>query len=258
VYVWRRNDKVKKTDKTPVHNDNMKKYNLVMSLPIYISNNDLQKSIEKAFMHETNTFVNMRSRNLWIQLDEKIRGGLGEIAIWNLLKNNKINVIQSNVISNKFEIDKDIVVSINNKEILIEIKTSLMPDCWPTMNDVISNADIKIYKYENDYHYVKHDVYVQIYFENLKRKERDIFLTKINDKYENPKKYSPEEIVRILQLENLKEVFIKYTTKKQLIKYLDSVDPKYRTWNCWKKTYWKCPLKFSQDANTFIECIQNW
>ena len=194
---------------------------------------------------------NLRNRHPFVQFDSKIRGYLGEICFVKWLKENGVDVEEVNNSSEENCEDVDVFVSNCFKQnIIIEIKTSLIPDIWATMDNVIQNADIKIIKRESSPLENRADFYVQIYF-NFLRKERDEFLKSLSG---NPLDYSTQELIKIMNLDKLKEFFVAWMDFNNLNANLSEI--KYKWWSYGMRKFWKCPLYSSFLPETFIENLK--
>ena len=158
-----------------------------------------KRDLEQAILHSLNTsFIdNLRKRNKFVAFDSKIRGFLGEIAITKLLIDSGIKINGIDKLNEGENEDIDIFISNQfSPNIKIEIKTSLFPDKWKTLDELIENADIKIIKREKSFYDIKADVYVQIYY-NFYRQERDDFLKSLPG---DPVNYSVNELIELMNL----------------------------------------------------------
>lgn len=215
-----------------------------------ITDNDLQLAVEKAL--RVDFIDNLRDRATFVKLDSKIRGYLGEIGMNRFLTTNGITVLETDRYEAQSNEDKDVLVQNDFRQCVLEIKTSLIPDVWGTLEEVLKRADIKIIKRENDYHYIKADFHLQIYF-NQCRKKRDEFLKTIAG---SPVNYNVSEIIEVMNLRELKQVFVAWVSKTDLIAYLDRQVVK--TWNFMYRDFWKCPLTLSKEPNLLIDAIKNY
>lgn len=213
-----------------------------------ITYNDLLQAVH----HSRKSFFidNLRNRAPFVQFDSKVRGCLGELCFVRWLKENNIDIVSvdTQVVTN----DEDIDILVNNEfvdNIVIEVKTSLVPDVWKTMEEVIEKADIKIIKRENSPLLIKADFYVQIYF-NFFRKERDTYLNTLKG---SPDDYTDDDLIEIMKLKKLKECFVAWIDFNSLIDNLNKTRNKY--WFFGKRFFWKCPLKTSFSPNTFISSL---
>lgn len=213
-----------------------------------ITDKDLYSALEKALNMD---FIdNLRHRESFVQLDSKIRGYLGEIAIKKFLEKSPLTIAHSDYYEKGSNEDVDIYINNQNtKNIKVEIKTSLIPDVWKTLQSVVDNADIKIIKREKNYRDIKASFHIQIYF-NFYRKKRDEELKRINGK---PKDYSKEDLINIMKLNKLKNVFVAWIDKKSLIEYLDT--QKNKCWEYGYRQFWHCPLKIAKAPKELITAL---
>lgn len=217
---------------------------------IVIDHEDLQQAVVLSL--ERNFLDNLRQRSPFVQLDSKIRGYLGEFAIRRLIgQNQSISILDTDYISVDSYEDKDIVVENEySSNIVLEIKTSLFPDTWRTLDALLENADIKIIKREHSYFDIRADFHIQIYF-HFYRKERERYLLTLRG---NPKDYSVDELIRLMRLTDLKESFAAWIDKPTLIENLESSP--HKTWYFGYRDFWKCPLKSSNSPSDFMGCLE--
>ena len=195
---------------------------------------------------------NLRDRATFVKLDSKIRGYLGEIGVNRFLTANGITILETDSYDSQSSEDKDILVQNDFRQCVLEIKTSLIPDVWGTLEEVLKRADIKIIKRESDYHFIKADFHLQIYF-NQYRKKRDEFLKNIPG---SPLNYNLNEIIEVMELKELKQMFVAWVSKTDLIAYLDK--QVIKTWHFMYRDFWKCPLTLSKDPRLLIDTIKNY
>ena len=208
----------------------------------------LSLSLEKSFLD------NLRQRNPFVQLDSKVRGFLGEFAIRKLIsKNRQLSILETDYVTEESHEDKDIVIENEySSNIILEIKTSLLPDVWRSLDTLLQNADIKIIKRERSYRDIRADFHIQIYF-HFYRKERDTYLSTLRG---SPNDYSIDELIRIMKLEDLRESFVAWVDKPTLIKNLD--DSYYKTWHFGYRDFWKCPLQSANPPSEFMDCLASY
>ena len=175
-----------------------------------------------------------------------MRGKIGEIGIARLLDISGISIIKSDVMDDGTNVDIDLLVGYGTSRNKIEIKTSLVPDKWKTMDEVMENADIKFIKREKDYHCIPMDVCVQIYF-NFYTNKRDGYLKKLKG---DISKMTNDEIKSKLNVSNLKQIFVAWIDKVSLINFLDS--QKEKVWKFGMREFWRCPLKISRKPSEFV------
>ena len=214
-----------------------------------------KQDLEQAIIHAKNTsFIdNLRKRNKFVSFDSKIRGFLGEIAITNLLTQSGFVINDINKINDGENEDIDIFISNQfSNDIQIEVKTSLFPDKWRTLDELIENADIKIIKRENSFYDIKADICVQIYY-NFYRQERDAFLKTLPG---NPDDYSADELIEMMKLDELHEIIVAWKDKETLQKELSQMTVK--TWSYAMRTFWKCPLKKAIPPSTLVDFLKNY
>lgn len=213
-----------------------------------ISNEELNEAINHARREQ---FIdNLRVRNIFVQLDSKVRGYLGEIKMNQFFAENSINVLGVDAIDNEDAIDRDFVIQMfDGSSAIIECKTSLVPDIWTTIDDVIEKGDIKIIKREQDYHDIPIDIHVQIYFNQYRRK-RDSMLSQLQG---TPEDYTNEELINLMGLSSLRQSFFAWMDRESLNSYLKNSPQK--TWSYGMRQFWSCPLKYSKKATDLARFI---
>lgn len=219
-------------------------------IQLSMTDEDLKSAVQKAL--KVNVCDNLRERMPFVQFDSQIRGYLGEICMKKYLIANKINVVETDTYDSTEKEDKDIVIKNQYREVELEIKTSLIPNGHKTLSMAMKKCDIKIIKREDDYHNIKSDVYVQIYF-NLQTQTRDDFLKTIEGR---PKDYTEDQLIEILELRKLKPKFAGWVTKEQIVSYLDTA--KQKTWGQEKKMLWKCPLTLCNPPYLLIGTLKTF
>jgi len=196
---------------------------------------------------------NLRHRSKVISFDSKVRGYLGEILISELLKNHNINILSVNSLFNNQNVDTDIVI-LNSKgnKLRIECKTSLIPDIWNSIENVVKFGDIKIIKRESNFNDSLIDFHIQIYFNDLRNK-RDVMLNNLDFDIES---VSNEQIFTTMKYNSLEIFLVCWIDKKSLQNYLEKQTNKI--WRFGQREFWKCPIKISQPPITLIETLRNY
>ena len=216
-----------------------------------MKDDDLLNAIQKA--RTTNFLDNLRNRNPFIKLDSSIRGYLGEICFSAWLSSHGVLIKDTNLIHSEENMDVDLTLkNDHNDNIKLELKTSLVPDKWKSLQDVFAQADIKIIKREQDYRAVTADFHVQIYF-NQYRMKRDTFLKNISG---NISAFSDEQLIEKMKLRTLKQVVVAWIDKTCLISFLEK--EKLKTWNFAMREFWRCPLSMAKEANDLPEAIKTY
>lgn len=210
--------------------------------------------IDEALTHalQMSFLDNLRNRAPFVQFDSKLRGYLGEIAMKKLILESGVSIVSVDSSDGSGE-DIDMCIEndyINN--IRIEIKTSCIPDIWKNLDMVIQKADIKIIKRESSYKDIKADIHIQIYF-NQWRKKRDEMLSAIKGV---PSDYLKKELIEIMELKQLKQVFIAWIDKGTLIKNLSN--KKIKTWQFGYRSFWSCPLTETNKPKEMMGFLKNY
>lgn len=202
------------------------------------------------------TFIdNLRERNEFVALDSKIRGYMGEIYLKKLFFLNNITVLRASHKDDGLGVDVDMEVETSGgKSLIVECKTSLVPDCYKTIQNCISRCDIKIIKRENNFTSIPVDIHIQIYFDQC-RKIRDTELCQIPGHVSD---YSDEQIIELFNLEELDGFFVAWMDKNSLNSYLSSfIEYRERIWSFGYRTFWKCPLYMSYAPKELFQYLKD-
>lgn len=216
-----------------------------------VTKEDIYNAMNQAKKHD---FIdNLRERNVFVQFDSKVRGYLGEIVITKLLQDSDITIESSDEYKVGSNEDIDIKISTaNSQNIVVEIKTSLIPDGWRTLKKTIEEADIKIIKRENSFYEIKADIYIQIYY-NFLREERNNYLSGLQEDID---KLDLNALYKLLNYESLQAFFVAWIDKKTLCSNLACT--KNKVWGFKKRLFWKCPLAKAKKPIDLLSGLQNY
>lgn len=223
-------------------------------IPLPLTKADILQALQQALSQ--NFMDNLRNRPQAVQLDCKIRGYLGEIALRNWFASHNIQFEKSNYMLDGNDIDIDLAFGGKNKNLQLEIKTSMIPDSMANLGTSITRCDIKIIKRSTNISDLKGDLHLQIYF-NMLRLERDLYLSKINVDWSNQ-----ENIYRGLHLSLYLNCiyFVGWIDKDTLSERLHKLPEHQRTWTFPKaqKDFWKCNiLKEAHAPLNIIKYLEN-
>jgi len=203
-----------------------------------VSKEDLMNALKKALNEE---FIdNLRSRGDFVKLDSKIRGYIGEITLKKWFSEKGILFEKTNYFDDQQNMDMDFIFN-NGEEIIIELKTSLIPDIWRDIEITIKKADIKLIKRTQEIEQLHGDFHIQIYF-NKKTKERDNYLNSLDSDIISNKDF--DEIFNIMKLIEYEVLFVSWIDKKSIIDYIHGLIEKglSPTWRFGFRDFWKCPI----------------
>ena len=209
----------------------------------------IKESIEKAI--KNNFIDNLRRRHPNVQMDCKIRGYIGEIAIKKFFKKYDIFFDKTDYLTDEMG-DIDIDLLYKNKYSL-EIKTSLVPDNFANNKShpldrikvCTENFDIKLIKRADKIEDFKGDIHIQIYYADL-RKSKDRYLSNLDIDvgnidlnnmniidiiYEKFRAYSYIE----------RSYFVGWIDRATLINNIEK--KKNKTWKFGYREFWECKLK---------------
>ncbi len=207
----------------------------------------IRKGLQKVFED------NLRHRDPRVQLDCKIRGYVGEMAIKRFFDGYGITFAATNEIRDGDHIDIDL----RYKDYSLEIKTSLVPDSDAEVSDppmvriqkCIQNPhrDIKLIRRCEKIEDLGGDIHVQIYFAHLRQK-RDQFLqaTPIDLLRLDPKNNGHiERIYAAFKARTYidRTFFVAWVDKESLKSYIASLPKKLQTWRYEKREFWRCPFR---------------
>jgi len=214
----------------------------------------IKESIKKAI--ENNFIDNLRLRHPNVQLDCKIRGYIGEMAIKNFFNKNNIFFDKTDYLTDGMgNIDIDLLYK--NKYSL-EIKTSLVPDTFANYEDkplerikkCIDNCDIKLIKRSNKIEVLKGDIHIQLYYADL-RKSKDQYLSNLDINVGNmdlKNIYNKMEDIINLIYEKFKAYsyiertyFVGWIDKATLINNIRK--NRNKIWKFSYREFWECKLK---------------
>lgn len=213
----------------------------------------IKESIKKAI--ENNFIDNLRCRHPNVQLDCKIRGYIGEMAIKKFFKKNNIFFDKTDYLTDEMgNIDIDLLYK--NKYSL-EIKTSLVPDNFVNNEDkpldrikkCIDNFDIKLIKRSNKIEDIKADIHIQIYYADLRR-SKDEYLSNLDINVGNIGLKNIDNNMDIVNLIYERFRAYSYIERSYFVGWIDKTTlinnitkKKNKTWKFGYREFWKCKLK---------------
>ena len=188
------------------------------------------------YARETYLIDNLRVRSEFVSFDSKLRGRLGEIGMINFLTQNGVKIHESNTLLES-NIDIDLTYQEDSgKKRTIEVKTSLIPDFLPNIEECLERMDIKFIKREQHFTEIPVDIVVQMYY-NQKTKQRDRFLNNITG---IPSDYSDIQLIEVLGLNKLELYFVSWIDRDALFSYLRRTNRK--TYKIIKRVFWSAPM----------------
>lgn len=219
-----------------------------------VKKEDIIVAISKA---TDNVFLdNLRKRTRVVQLDCKIRGYIGEIALLNWFKENEIYIETTNQLIKSDSMDIDFLLIDKNKKLKIELKTSLVPDNWKNLEKCLQIGDIKIIKRSSEIQHIKSDIHIQIYY-NLLRKNRENSLIEIKD-------LTGDIDNLYLQLNCSKYIdetfFVGWIDKDTLVDNINKKPVSQRTWAFQnsQRVFWHCSLMYdAKKPKEIISYLKN-
>ena len=180
---------------------------------------------------------NLRNRSLAVKLDCLFRGYLGEYLVTNWLLEHGIHIAAGNIEIDEYEPDIDLSFeSASGMQYNIEIKTSLLPDKWQCLGNVLNYGDIKLIKRSRFINDLAGDVHIQIYYTPL-RQERDKWLSTNAHLHDT---VTDEQLIQELDLiNNYSTVYlVAWIDKPSLI----TANLYPQTWHYGMRDFWRCPF----------------
>ena len=205
----------------------------------------------------------MYNRTLVELLDNIYMGDIAKNALVSYLRSHSISVIDYDEIrtDNFMEHDPGWDFKIGKKMITVEVKSSIPPNNEPKSN-LIKYRDIKITASHDkgktwiNPEDIDSNIHVQIYFytkpyrngyDSFDTLARDISTDyHLIDKIINASKYN-------------EPLFAGWTTKENIIEYLNTLPKGQRTWTfSWtSRIYWKCPISQASNMSELINLIKS-
>ena len=229
-----------------------------MKTIIHIPLNQLEiiQCLEKALQHK---FIdNLRHRHPNIQLDNKLRGYIGEFAFKKWMQEEGIKLNFSNIRKDSNGMDIDFLYRKAKKKIHIELKTSLIPDIDQSIEQVIERRDIKlIRRQQQPIEELSSDVHVQIIFKQL-RLRKDDWLKKQNIDLKKGVERIYEEMAAYRYKTDT--FVVGWIDKPSLIELLNSKPKHLRLWKYGMREFWTCNLlneaKHPKDLKDYLNAIE--
>ncbi len=198
----------------------------------------LQQTLQQKFID------NLRHRSLAVQLDCKIRGYLGEIALRNWFAAQDIHFAHSNTLPDGVNIDIDLAYRGKTRLHNLEIKTSLVPDNYRDLAGCLKKCDIKLIRRGTaTVEQLSGDMHLQIFYD-FQRKKCDNWLKTVECDWQNA-----EEIYEKLWLKRYlnRTYFAGWIDKPTLQRQINALPENRRMWSFpqSQRSFWYCNLERS-------------
>ena len=219
-------------------------------IAIPLQKQEILRAIEIA---KNQTFLNnLRERHSNVSFDSKLRGYVGEIALLRWLKSHDIVVTPTNYVTNESGMDIDFIYKLKNKNLEIELKTSLIPDVDKTLEKALQKRDIKIIRRNNEsLENLKSDVHIQLYYNQLRSAKDNWLITKNIDLNSNDLEYLYETLGARRYLTDT--YLCAWIDKPTLISLLNNKPNNNKTWRYEMREFWNCNINY--DAKKPLDLI---
>lgn len=206
---------------------------------ILLTKEEIMLALKKALSHQ---FVdNLRHRHANVQLDSKLRGYVGEFAFKKWMKVNGIEFSASNIKKESNGMDVDFVYQKGDKNISIELKTSLIPDIDQSLEQALERRDIKLIRRKGkSIEGLESNLHVQIIFQQL-RLRKDDWLKKQDINLNADPEFIYEQIAAFRYK---KDTFlVGWIDKPTLIQLVNAKPQHLQIWKYGMREFWCCNLQ---------------
>ena len=212
-----------------------------------------QEILEAIEIAKNQTFLNnLRERHSNVSFDSKLRGYVGEIALLRWLKSHDIVVTPTNYVTNESGMDIDFIYKLKNKNLEIELKTSLIPDVDKTLEKALQKRDIKIIRRNNEsLENLKSDVHIQLYYNQLRSAKDNWLITKNIDLNSNDLEYLYETLGARRYLTDT--YLCAWIDKPTLLNQINNKPNNKKTWRYEMREFWNCNINY--DAKKPLDLI---
>jgi hypothetical protein len=228
-------------------------YQDIISLPL--TESDILQAIQRA--KQSNLLDNLRMRHPNIGFDCKIRGFIGEIALKNWFASHQLYFQQVNYLTDTSGIDIDFVYGEGRSALHMEVKTSLIPDQWRTLQNCIQKGDIKLIRRgRQSIEQLRGDVHIQIYYRQ-RRKAKDNWLAQqATDLYHWDEKRLYDALLGKAYLDNI--FLIAWIDKPTLMQQLSPFPLSTATWQFpgSARKFWKCRITNAHSPLALIDYLK--
>lgn len=218
-------------------------------IQIPLTKNEVLQALQQSL---DNTFIdNLRHRHPNVALDSKLRGYVGEFAFKKWLQEQGITALESNIMDESSSMDIDFLIHQSDKDIQLELKTSLIPDADGIFESVAKRRDIKlICRGDQNIESLKGDVHVQLFFKQLRiRKDEWLEKQNINLKSTVEKLYD-----QLAAFRYEKDTYLAaWIDKKTLVKQINKKPTHLKQWKYGQRKFWCCNI--NNDAKAPIRLV---
>ncbi len=222
------------------------------SILLPVNDDTLANAVEYSLA--THFIDNLRNRHSAVRLDSMIRGKIGELALKHWLEKNDVSIIDTNIPVELYSPDTDLRIQ-SSTILSCEIKTSLVPDSWYSLEQTLEKADIKIIKREKYIADIRNNIHIQIFF-NFYRDKRDSWLRSLNLSRDN---ITVEKVIETLKISSYKNqtFFVAWIDTDTLTRQLALMESPI--WSYGKREFWKCNIQTqSKCPRNLIQYIKEY
>jgi hypothetical protein len=219
-------------------------------IPLPLSESDILLAIKRA--QQSKLLNNLRMRHPNIGFDCKVRGFIGEISLKNWFASYQLFFSQVNYLPDGTGMDIDFVYGQGAQAIHLEVKTSLIPDEWRTLQSCIQKGDIKLIRRGNQsIEQLRGDIHLQIYFRQ-RRKAKDRWLSQQAVDLHWSEKQLYNALLGKAYLDNI--FLVAWIDKSTLVSKLSPFTLSNSTWQFPGSTrkFWKCGIAGSHTPASLI------
>jgi hypothetical protein len=225
-------------------------------VPLPLSESDVLQAIKRS--QKSNLLDNLRLRHPNIGFDCKMRGFIGEIALKNWFASHSLFFTEVNYLPDGSGMDIDFVYGQGTQALHLEVKTSLIPDEWRTLQTCIQKGDIKLIRRgKQSIEQLRGDVHLQIYFRQ-RRKAKDRWLSQqAVDLYHWNEKQLYDALLGKAYLENI--FLVAWIDKPTLVSKLCPFSLSNSTWQFpgSARKFWKCSIASSHTPARLIQYLKS-
>lgn len=228
-------------------------YQDIIALPL--TESDILLAIKRA--QQSKLLDNLRMRHPNIGFDCKVRGFIGEIALNNWFASHQLFFHQINYLPDGTGMDIDFVYGQGVQALHLEVKTSLIPDEWRTLQNCVLKGDIKLIRRgKQTIEQLRGDIHLQIYFRQ-RRKAKDRWLAQqAVDLYHWNEKQLYEALLGKAYLDNI--FLVAWIDKPTLVSNLSPFALFNSTWQFpgSARKFWKCSIAGSHKPVELIQYLK--
>lgn len=229
---------------------------------IPLTKQELLKALEKALSQ--NFIDNLRDRHPNVALDSKLRGYIGELAFQKWASSFGIKFKQSNIKDYSSGMDIDFVFEKGDKELQLELKTSLIPDVDRDLIELQQRRDIKLIRRNGkSIEKLDGDIHIQIIFKQLRLRKDDWLKKQLIDISSFSTPFEDQNVLEAIynQLAAFRyetdTYLVGWIDKKTLIQQINQKKDYSKIWKYGMREFWTCNLeREAKEPLTLIDYLK--